>query len=171
MRRACSSSSRTLLPARDPVFQVLRPLVEAYSAFWLEDSRHIRSLGLTPPQFDVVATLGNTGGLTCAELSRATLVTKGTLTGVLDRLQTKGLIERRPEASDRRRVRIRLTSRGEAVFRKTFPAHLAHIRPFFERALTRRRAASLSRDLLLLRDSFRGTTRPGRRPASGRAAA
>jgi DNA-binding MarR family transcriptional regulator len=162
MKRAGSNSTRTPL-ARDPALQVLRPLVEAYWAFWLEDSRHIRSLGLTPPQFDVIATLGNTGGLTCAELSRATLVTKGTLTGVLDRLEARGLIERRPEASDRRRVRIRLTARGDAVFRKTFPRHLAHIRPFFERALTRRRAASLSRDLLRLRDSFRGVAPRGRR--------
>src|SRR5437867_10128285 len=78
----------------DPYLKVLRPLVEAYLAFWREDSRHIRSMRLTPSQFDVIATLGDTNGMTCSELSTATLVTKGTLTGVLDRLETKGIIRR-----------------------------------------------------------------------------
>ena len=84
----------------DPYLKVLRPLVEAYLAFELTAIRHIKSLRLTPSQFDVIATLGDTDGLTCSELSAHTLVTKGTLTGVLDRLVAKGLIrrdrERRP---------------------------------------------------------------------------
>ena len=78
----------------DPYLKVLRPLVEAYLAFWRIDIRHIKSLRLTPSQFDVIATLGDTEGMTCSELSAHTLVTKGTLTGVLDRLVSKGLIRR-----------------------------------------------------------------------------
>ena len=78
----------------DPYLKVLRPLVETYLAFWRIDIRHIKSLRLTPSQFDVIATLGDTEGLTCSELSAQTLVTKGTLTGVLDRLVSKGLIRR-----------------------------------------------------------------------------
>jgi hypothetical protein len=46
----------------DPYLQVLRPLVEAYLAFSRIDSRHIRSLRLTPSQFDVIVTLGDTTG-------------------------------------------------------------------------------------------------------------
>ena len=75
----------------DPYLKVLRPLVEAYLAFELMASRHIKSLRLTPSQFDVIATLGDTDGLTCSELSAHTLVTKGTLTGVLDRLVGEGV--------------------------------------------------------------------------------
>ena len=77
----------------DPYLKLVRPLVEAYQAFWLADNRHIRSLKLTPSQFDVIATLGDTDGMTCSELSARTLVTKGTLTGVLDRLVAKGVRE------------------------------------------------------------------------------
>ena len=75
----------------DPYLKVLRPLAEAYLAFWRVDSRHIRSMRLTPSQFDVIVTLGDTNGLTCSELSAQTLVTKGTLTGVLDRLAKEGV--------------------------------------------------------------------------------
>jgi DNA-binding MarR family transcriptional regulator len=137
-----------------PHLKVLRPLVEAYLAFWRTDSRHIRSLRLTPSQFDVIATLGDTEGLTCAELSAATLVTKGTLTGVLDRLADKGLIKRIPVAADRRSTRICLTEKGDRLFRKTFAAHIAFIRPYFERALSTAEAEQLRRLLLRLRQSF-----------------
>lgn len=147
----------------DPYLKVLRPLVEAYLAFWREDNRHIRAMRLTPSQFDVIATLGDTEGMTCADLSAATLVTKGTLTGVLDRLVVKGLIRRDAVAGDRRRTRVRLTGKGEALFRKSFAAHIAHLRPFFERALTRNEADALKTVLLRIRDSFRPGTSDGTR--------
>ncbi|HET6674432.1 MAG TPA: MarR family transcriptional regulator [Nitrospiraceae bacterium] len=138
----------------DPILKVLRPLVEAYLAFSRADSRHIRSLKLTPSQFDVIATLGDTKGLTCAELSAATLVTKGTLTGVLDRLAARGLIRREPVEGDRRSIKVNLTGKGDRLFRKTFAAHIDFIRPFFDRALTPKDADQL-RDLLArIRDSF-----------------
>lgn len=139
----------------DPYLKVLRPLVEAYLAFAREDNRHIRSMHLTPSQFDVIATLGDTEGLTCSELSEATLVTKGTLTGVLDRLERKGLIRRDAVAGDRRCSRIRLTDKGEALFRKTFAAHAGFLRPYFERALTQKEADLVRALLLRIRDSFR----------------
>jgi MarR family 2-MHQ and catechol resistance regulon transcriptional repressor len=140
--------------ADDPHLQVLRPLVEAYLAFWREDSRHIRSMRLTPSQFDVIATLGDTKGMTCSELSDRTLVTKGTLTGALDRLETKGLIVRDAVAADRRCVQIRLTAKGEAIYRKTFAAHAAFLRPYFSQALSPKEADQMRRSLLRIRDSF-----------------
>jgi DNA-binding MarR family transcriptional regulator len=146
----------------DPYLKVLRPLVEAYLAFWREDSRHIRSMHLTPSQFDVIATLGDTEGMTCSELSATTLVTKGTLTGVLDRLAAKGLILRDAVTGDRRCIHIRLTDKGEALFRKTFSAHAAFLRPRFERALTKKEAEQLQALLLRIRDSFQ---RPDKQPA------
>lgn len=142
----------------DPYLKVVRPLVEAYLAFWRKSSRHIKAMNLTPSQFDVIVTLGDTAGMTCAELSHATLVTKGTLTGVLDRLVAKGLIRREAVASDRRCTRIKLTRKGEALFRKVFAAHLAHLRPFFERALSRKDVEQMCRILRRLRDSFEDNT-------------
>ena len=139
----------------DPYLKVLRPLVEAYLAFELIDSRHIKSLRLTPSQFDVIATLGDTDGFTCSELSAYTLVTKGTLTGVLDRLVAKGLIRRDSVKGDRRCIKIRLTEKGKAMFRHTFAAHIAFIKPFFERALNQKEVDIAKTLLLRLRDSFR----------------
>ncbi len=156
--------------ADDPHLQVLRPLVEAYLAFWREDSRHIRSMRLTPSQFDVIATLGDTEGMTCSELSDKTLVTKGTLTGVLDRLESKGLIVRDAVAGDRRCVQIRLTAKGETLFRKTFAAHAAFLRPYFRQALSPREAEQIRTLLLRIRDSFlQSGTKNKKEPAHGKA--
>ena len=95
---------------------VVRELVRSYQAFELVSARHIRQLGLTPPQFDIIATLGNTQGMNCKELGEKTLITKGTLTGVLDRLIDKGLICRSTPPEDRRSIFICLTDAGEALF-------------------------------------------------------
>jgi len=120
----------------DPYLKLVRPLVEAYLAFWRTGSRHVKSLRLTPSQFDVIAALGDTEGMTCSELSEKTLVAKGTLTGVLDRLVSKELVRRDAIQKDRRYTKVSLTAKGDALFRKTFAAHIAFIRPFFERALS-----------------------------------
>ena len=142
--------------ASDPVLKVLRPLVETSRAFQGEDRRHIRSMGLTPSQFNIVAALGDTDGMISSELSEATLLTKGTLTGVLDRLEAKGLIERAGVPADRRRTLIRLTKKRDELFRMVLPAHMTHLKPFFERALTPQDATQLNELLPRLRESFRG---------------
>ena len=138
----------------DSYLSLLRPLVEAYLAFYRVGARHIESLGLTPSQFDVIAELGDTKGLTCADLSKATLVTKGTLTGVLDRLEAKGVVKRENVEGDRRAIKICLTAKGQALFRKVFPAHAQFLRPYFEGAMSASEVKQLKSALTRLRQSF-----------------
>ena len=140
----------------DPYLSLLRPLVEAYLAFYRVGNRHIQSLGLTPGQFDVIAELEGTDGLTCAELSEQTLTTKGTLTGVLDRLEHKGLIQRGHVGGDRRATRVQLTSKGFSLFQEVFPAHAVFMRPFFSQALNASEVQIAKRLLRRVRDSFEG---------------
>ena len=101
-----------------------------------------------------MATLADHDGRTCSELSAKTLGTKGTLTGVLSRLVAKGLIRRDEVEGDRRCTHIRLTDKGDTLFQKAFAAHIAFIRPFFERALNPNDAETVRTLLLRLRDSF-----------------
>lgn len=119
--------------AREPFLELLRQLTRAYQAFETYDSRGIRQHGLTPGQADVIFSLGNTEGMSCAELGEKTLITKGTLTGILDRLEEKGLIRRRHSAEDRRSITVSLTSEGDAWFRRVFPAHIAFLKERFAR--------------------------------------
>ena len=110
----------------------MRELARTYQAFANYSDSHVRELGLTPPQFDVIATLGNTEGMSMKDLAEATLVTKGTLTGIVDRLEKKGLVRREVPPENRRSFTIVLTEEGETLFEDTFSTHIAHLRPRFE---------------------------------------
>lgn len=109
----------------------LRELASAYQAFVSYSSAHIRTLNITPSQFDIIATLGNTQGMPLKELGEKTLITKGTLTGVVDRLTDKQLVQRIASPSDGRSQTVQLTPQGVALFEQIFPAHLAHLQRAF----------------------------------------
>ena len=111
---------------------VLRELVRTYQAFSRYSDSHIRELGLTPSQFDVISTLGNTQGMGMKALAEATLVTKGTLTGIIDRLEKKSLVRREVPPFNRRSFTVVLTDKGNALFEETFPAHIAYLQQRFE---------------------------------------
>ena len=82
---------------------------------------------LTGPQFDVLATLHRGEGIMQQELAARLLVTKGNVTGVLDRMEALGWIERRPDPEDRRANRLYLTDSGKGKLRAAIPEHDAVI--------------------------------------------
>lgn len=110
-----------------PSLPVIRELVRCYQAFDAVAGAHIRSMGLTAPQFDIIATLGNTQGMRFKELGEKTLCTKGTLTGIVDRLAEKGLVRRVASPTDGRSQIVQLTAAGEKVFAQTFPAQIRYM--------------------------------------------
>jgi len=111
---------------------VLRELAHSYQAFTFFAARHVREFGLTPSQFDVIATLGNIEGLTFKHLGEKTLITKGTLTGVVDRLVAKKLVQRIASPKDRRSQIVQLTSEGNALFERIFPEHIEYLGKAFD---------------------------------------
>jgi DNA-binding MarR family transcriptional regulator len=79
-------------------------------------------------EFDVLAALRRAGApyeLSPGRLLRETLVTSGTMTNRVDRLEARGLVERLPDPSDRRGVLVRLTQTGRATVDGAFSALLA----------------------------------------------
>jgi DNA-binding MarR family transcriptional regulator len=71
--------------------------------------------GLDRGQGDVLFTLRRSGKpyrLSPSELVASMLVTSGTMTNRLDRLEAQGLIERRPNPEDRRGMDVQLTTKG-----------------------------------------------------------
>jgi len=67
-------------------------------------------------EFDVLAALRRAGRpyvLSPGQLVDQTMVTSGTMTNRVDRLETRGLVQRLPDPADRRGVHVRLTPRGK----------------------------------------------------------
>lgn len=77
--------------------------------------------------FDLLAALRRAGEpfeLNPTQLMRATMLSSGGMTKRLDRLVEVGLVERRPDPTDRRGTLVRLTARGRAAIDEALPAHV-----------------------------------------------
>jgi MarR family transcriptional regulator, 2-MHQ and catechol-resistance regulon repressor len=84
----------------------------------------LRLWGLNNAQFDVLAHVGAAEGMTQQELADSLLVTKGNVAQLLDRMERRGLIERRSQG---RTNRLFLTDEGWLTFAEVVPAHEALI--------------------------------------------
>jgi DNA-binding MarR family transcriptional regulator len=72
-------------------------------------------LGVTGPQRLVIRVLGRFPGLSAGRLAEVLHLHPSTLTGILDRLERKGLLTRRTDPEDRRRVVLGLTAVGRRL--------------------------------------------------------
>lgn len=70
---------------------------------------------VTPVQYAVLKCLWDRDGQSSVEIGGRLVVDSATMTGVLDRLQASGLIERSSDAADRRVQRVNLTRQGAAL--------------------------------------------------------
>lgn len=75
----------------------------------------LEPLGLTYPQYLAMLVLWERAPRTVSELGDALGLDSGTLTPLLKRLEAAGLVERRRDTADERRVQIHLTQAGEAL--------------------------------------------------------
>ncbi len=71
------------------------------------------------------------GGCRMTDLAGAVVTSKSGLTSIVDRLEAEGLIERRPDPSDRRVTRIALTKLGEQRFAEATKHHRQVVRRLF----------------------------------------
>jgi MarR family transcriptional regulator, 2-MHQ and catechol-resistance regulon repressor len=107
-------------------FAVLRELVNTRDAFYQGVTEHVQQFGLSAEQFDVVATLGNTAGMSLVELNQKTLLNYSNLIEVLDSLVADRLISRETTA-DKPMMMVKLTPAGEKIFAVVFPIHLEYL--------------------------------------------
>ncbi len=83
--------------------------------------------GSTIARFDFLSALDRHGALTLGEVSDYLLVSNGNVTQLRTRLSDDGLIETEQDENDRRVQRVRLTKRGESVFKQMAKAHAARV--------------------------------------------
>lgn len=102
-------------------------------------------------RFDLLASLHRHDGQTLAGLSRALLVTAGNVTGLVDRAERDGVVERRPDPDDRRASRVWLTERGRTLIKSVLPMHDAQVHEMLS-GLPRQDRRELRRLLGVLRD-------------------
>lgn len=86
----------------------------------------VRARGLKVPEWRILACLSDTDGQMVTQLSQLSLIEQSHLTKIIDQMAVKGLVKRRSDARDRRRVRVYLTESGRALGLELVEAARAH---------------------------------------------
>jgi len=106
-------------PEKEPVLgttlEFMRLLWALAHTMQSRSKRMEAELGVTGPQRLVLRILGRSPGVPAGALARAMCVHPSTLTGVLRRLQSRGLVDRKKDRSDGRRALLVLTAAGKKL--------------------------------------------------------
>ena len=96
----------------EQVGHLLRRANQRHTALFAE---RFGDSGLTPLQFAALMKLAEVSAVSQNELGRLTAMDPNTVQGVVQRLERRGLIERRPHPEDRRRVNLALNASGQSL--------------------------------------------------------
>jgi DNA-binding MarR family transcriptional regulator len=96
--------------------------------FFADFARTMAEAQITPGQFGVISLIGANPGLTQSALARAVGIERSTMVAVIDALQARGLVERKPSPVDRRSYALVLTDPGRALHDRLVPMVRAHER-------------------------------------------
>lgn len=102
------------------ILQALRRIIRSVD---LHSRKLSAQCGLTAPQLVSLMAIIEHGSLTVAELAKEVYLSPSTLVGVIDRLETKGFVERQRDKQDRRKVYVSATAEGKD-FSKNAPSPL-----------------------------------------------
>lgn len=91
----------------------------------------ISSYDMKVPEFTVLEALYHKGAQTVRQISNAVLIKFGSITYVIDKLETKGLVKRVNSETDRRVVYIHITDDGKKLMDQIFPKHQKVIEEMF----------------------------------------
>lgn len=96
---------------KDLVYQIRR-LMQAGSLYTKELDRNYQ---VSAPQLHCLLTLYEVGPLPPSQIAKYIMVKSSTVTGIIDRLENKGLVRRTRNSPDRRVINIELTDKGKTL--------------------------------------------------------
>lgn len=103
-------------------------LAKCFNAVAERDKRSIARFGLIPSEFAVLDTLYHKGPLPLSEVGKHLLLTSGSITYMMDKLEKQELVERKACSEDRRVIYARLTDAGRERIETIFPEHAETLR-------------------------------------------
>ncbi len=120
--------------ARDIRDEILLALRQISQAADLQSRALLLRCGLTGPQLIVLRELERSGQVPIGSLARQVSLSQATVTGIVERLQKRGMVERTRDHSDRRRVLVQCTPQGRkvsanapSVLQERFAEELLHL--------------------------------------------
>jgi len=115
-RRDHANNGTDRLALEDQMIAAMRRITRATD---LHSRSLIQQHGLTAPQLAALQAAGHLQPISAGALARAIHLSQATITGIVARLEARGLIARCRSGNDRRSVMITVTEQGSAVLRET----------------------------------------------------
>jgi len=115
------------------VFLVLWKAARAAQAY---AERSISELEMCSSDFAVLEALLHKGPLPINEIGKKVMLTSGSITVAVDRLEAKGLVERRAHSTDRRAKIVHLTREGRKLITPAYADHAADLERLASASLT-----------------------------------
>jgi MarR family 2-MHQ and catechol resistance regulon transcriptional repressor len=142
--------------------ELLVNLIYTYDVIQGHLARSVEEQGLSLAAFNVLMILSRHEGKGCPmhELGEVLLVSRANVTGLVDSLERKGLVERVADASDRRVRLVCITEVGQKLLETTAPKHYAKVRKLLKDVKNSEKA-TLSALLTKLRRSVQSAIQKG----------
>ncbi|WP_426452699.1 MarR family winged helix-turn-helix transcriptional regulator [Paenibacillus sp. S-38] len=102
-------------------------LSKAYKAIMEQAQKDVKQYGLSPSEFMILEVLYTKGRIPLQQIGEKVLITSGSITYNIDKLEKKELLRRVPCKEDRRVTYAEITEAGNELFHQIFPQHAARI--------------------------------------------
>ena len=113
-------------PSPGPRYRALLQLLRTAETLWNVSRLFFARWDLSPSQFNILNLLcERPEGCTQIELSRLLIMHRSNVTGLVDRLEARGLVLRRDSPHDRRVYRVILTAAGRKLLQQILPRYYA----------------------------------------------
>ena len=115
-----------LFPSPGPRYRALLQLLRTAEALWNNSRVFFDRWKLSPSQFNILNLLSDQpDGCAQIDLSRSLIMHRSNVTGLVDRLEARGLVRRRDSENDRRAYRVVLTPEGRQLIHEILPHYYA----------------------------------------------
>jgi DNA-binding MarR family transcriptional regulator len=131
----------------DPRYRALLQLLRTADTVWNASHAFFEKWDISPSQFNVLNLLRLTPkGMSQTELGRELIMHRSNVTGLVDRLEKRGFVERKEVAADRRAYRVVLTAAGTELLHAVLPHYYEQATRVWN-SLSAKRAEELIADL------------------------
>lgn len=118
MSASTPTASALTRTVSDSVMIAMRKIIQAID---MNSKKLVKRVGLTGPQLVILQEITRMGEVTAGEIAQAVSLSQATVTGILERMENRGLLARRRSDRDKRRIMVSITKSGQQILEDAPP--------------------------------------------------
>ncbi|MHB1439281.1 MAG: MarR family winged helix-turn-helix transcriptional regulator [Cuniculiplasma sp.] len=107
--------------------EVWRTMVETWKVWKRGVEKNLQRIDLDSTEYSILRRLVECGSMPMVQMANQIMVTQGWITGLIDSMEERDLVERLRSKDDRRVIQLNITDRGKKVFEEAKKVHMEYI--------------------------------------------